>query len=389
MNLNKKLEVWVQNKLIRSTQQKSIVEFENRQKKPMFLYSLLFLSSFCIGLGVIAVIASNWQIIPPSLKLLFDFLLLATVGGGVYYARITNRSALTESLLVIYAVLVLASIGLIAQIFQLPSNGMQALLFWSVIISPLLLFSRQIWISFFWLPTCLISLFDTLLDIEWFRNQIETFIELFPGAVSYILLLLFVILYRLFLASRAFSHPLTSAFRWWAVMIFALYVLYSDIWGRELFYPRLISYNGKIVPDVGFYKLLVWLGLSLLTGAFCLFNIRKKGRYWALALFIVLDYALIAQFLPNTKLVFQIWGALQMLSVLSLCAVYAYNANRSALLNWISALMALRFFIIYVQVFGSLMTTGMGLIISGVVFLALAYIWYKIKNTTALAGEAK
>lgn len=389
MNLNKKLEVWVQNKLISSTQQKSIVEFETRQKKPMFLYSLLFLSSFCIGLGVIAVIASNWQMIPPSLKLLVDFLLLAMVGGGAFYARINNRSALTETLLIIYAVLVLASIGLIAQIFQLPSNGGRALLFWSVIISPLLLFSRQPWISFFWLPICLISLFDTLLEIDWFRNRIETFIAFFPGAISYFQLFLFVVLYRLLSASRAISHPITSAFRWWAILFLVVYVLTFDIMGRELFYPSLAFYDEKIVPDVGFYKLLVWLGLALLTGAFCLFNLRKNGKYWALVLFILLDYALIAQLLPNTKLAFGIWGALQTLSVLGLCAVYAYNTSRPALLNWMSALMALRFFIIYIQVFGSLLTTGMGLIISGVVFLALAYGWYKIKNATALTGEAK
>lgn len=112
---------------------------------------------------------------------------------------------------------------------------------------------------------------------------------------------------------------------------------------RPRYFRKRFFRNCPTETGTGLNKLLVWLSLALLTGAFCWFNTRRGGKYWSLALFVVLDFSLIAQLLPDNETVFKIWGALQSLSLLFLAAVYAYAANRFRLQQWISGFIALRF----------------------------------------------
>lgn len=378
MNISKKLDLWTTEKLISEPQKKAIIEFETKMRRPLFLYALLFLSSFCIGLGMIAVIASNWQIIPQHVKLVVDFILLAMLGGGIFYARINNKNFLMEALLILYAILILASIGLIAQVFQLPSHGYRAFLFWAVLVSPLMYFSKKALLSFIWLPVFTVSLYDLLYEFSWFSDIINRFDNMFPAALQFITILFFVSLYRMVFKKYFNMAPITNAFKYWAIILIASYVVMMDIFSMDVFHPYYRHWAGEESHTL--YNLLLWVSLVALTGAFCWFNRRRQGHYWALALFILVDFSLIAKILPINREVFALWGAVLTLSMLSLVSVYGYKRNNIKLLNLASVLMALRFFIVYIQVFGSLLTTGLGLISSGLVFLIIAYIWQKLRT---------
>lgn len=285
-----------------------------------------------------------------------------------------------------YALLVLAGIGLIGQIYQLAAHGLQALLFWAVVVLPLLPFARRAWLPFLWLPVLAVSLFDYLYDYPWFSQAFQSFDRLFPGAWQFILILSAAALYRIFSSGRVAFGPLSEALGWWTLFVVVVYVFCADFFGRDIF-ENVFCQNCPTETGTGLNRLLVWLSLALLTGAFCWFNTRRGGKYWSLALFVVLDFSLIAQLLPDNETVFKIWGALQSLSLLFLAAVYAYTANRVRLQQWISGFIALRFFAAYVQVFGSLLTTGFGLIVSGLVLFAVAYAWINWRRISALAGR--
>lgn len=147
MNIEKKLDVWTKEKLITDIQKKAVLAYEERLKSRSLLYTLLFLGGFCLGLGIISLIAYNWQDISPAVKLVIYFVMLAATGGAAVSASFGSRRLLSETLLFVYALLVLAGIGLIGQIYQLAAHGLQALLFWAVVVSPLLPFARRAWLD--------------------------------------------------------------------------------------------------------------------------------------------------------------------------------------------------------------------------------------------------
>ena len=79
MNIEKKLDVWTKEKLITGAQKKAVLEYEERLKSRSLLYTLLFLGGFCFGLGIISLIAYNWQDISPAAKLVIYFVMLRRI----------------------------------------------------------------------------------------------------------------------------------------------------------------------------------------------------------------------------------------------------------------------------------------------------------------------
>lgn len=377
MNISKKLEIWTQEKLISEPQKQAIVEFEMKTKRPMFLYVLLFLSSFCIGLGILAIIASNWQIIPANAKLFGDFAILASLAGGIYYACQNNKNFLREALILLYAIMILASIGLIAQIFQLVPHGYRAYLFWAVMAAPLLYFSKKAVLSFIWLPVFIASLLDFLDDFAWFSKFIRRFDNMFPGALLFLSIVFLVSIYVFIIKRYYKSSALALAFRSWAIILIVAFVISMDIFSIEIFNPYYRSWTGETTHVLS--NLLLWGVAGGLLAGYGYYN-RRQGAYWATALLLMSVFSFIANILPQNRDAYALWGAMLTLSMLGLASVYAYRQNNIKLLNLASVLMAVRFFIIYIQVFGSLLTTGLGLISTGIVFLVIAYIWQKLRT---------
>lgn len=381
MNIEKKLNLWVEKNLMEDSQKQAILKYEANIKNRALLYMFLFLGGFCLCLGIISLIAYNWQIVPSAIKLIACFMILAGLGGAAVVSLLDNRQLLSETLLWVYALLLLGSIGLISQIYQLTAHGAQALLFWTIIIIPLLPFVRRVWLPFFWLPMFAVSLLDVLFDYAWFSQSFEAFERAFPGAWQIALLLFSVSSYRLLADGGDSFLPLSNAFKIWTLFLLTGYVVYADIWGLEIFKDS--------AEKGGLLGLTVWLSLTCLTGAFCWFNVCRGNRYWSLALFVVLDFALVARLLPKNETLFSIWGAMQSLSLLVLAFIYACRKNRLGLQKWLMSLIALRFFIIYIQVFGNLLYTGVGLFFSGLILLAAVYGWLNRSRLTTFVKRGR
>jgi uncharacterized membrane protein len=132
--IKKKLEEWLNHHLIDEKTYLTIKEYEEKQKevssKKLILWVFL-IAGFSIGLGMISIVAANWELIPALLKFIFILGLHGAFGFlYLWFYKKHKNIYVQEILLVIFAFLFLAEIALTAQVFQLQGETYQALFFW-------------------------------------------------------------------------------------------------------------------------------------------------------------------------------------------------------------------------------------------------------------------
>lgn len=389
MNLQKKLAVWQQENLITREQGEKIAAFEKNGRKPVLSWALLALACFCILLGVVSVISANWQEIAPEYKLFLDFVLLIGTAAAVFKMYLSGRDIWFEWLLLFFAGLILASIGLIAQIYQIQPEGLRGYLLWSVLAFPIMLFSRKIVLPLVWLPVFMLSLIDALNDMRFFERILEILQKTFPFAISIAGILVFSFIYRLLAVHfRTRLAAQIKAMKFWLVFDISVLVIVMDFGAGDVFGSMLLS---QLFDNYSWASVIVICGLILGTVGFGYFSYKYNySRLLTCILAILLGFSLVYNTLPENKDVLNIWGFLLSMSVLSCLVAYALIKSRMKLLNLSTALMALRFFIVFLQVFGSLLMTGVGLIVCGVVFLGIICLWRKLHlNSLISVKESK
>ena len=116
--LENKLTLWEQQKLISPTQKQQILAFETQNKRPHLLTALFSLGIFILSLGIISLIAANWDEISGTVKLTIDFILLAALAAGTIVADARGKIFWKEAGILALFLMTIASIGLISQVFQ-------------------------------------------------------------------------------------------------------------------------------------------------------------------------------------------------------------------------------------------------------------------------------
>ena len=373
MKLESTLSDWQKHNLITQSQKEAILEYENQVKKPLLFYSLLFLSSFCICIGLIALIAANWEVIPQYIKLISAYVLLSGVGAGIYFSRTSNKIYLYEGLIISFALLILGTIGLVGQIYHLPSQGLQAVLFWSVLTFPLMFITQRPLFPALWLFGFSLSILDFFHQTPQLRAVLETLFEPHQNIGFCITLTFLLFIWQSLKLTQ--QKALLTALHGWIIALFASFALWLDVIGLGWEY-RTTTFS---VAQWQIYG----VSLALFLVLWKLSSIKRTSLAF-ICLSILYGYTFFANILPKGE---DIFSALMMLSLLSVVGIFAYQNHHMRLFKTISILLALRFFGIYCEVFGSLLTTGLGLITSGVIFLSLA--WYGRKLSTHFLQSMK
>lgn len=115
-----------------------------------WLMILAYFAAFLIGLGIIALVAANWEQIPNNIKLGGAIVLMIANASAVILSMKFKKNILTQVLCGVFAALIMAVIGLIGQIFQLRSDVSGACLLWALCAWPLFLITpRLLWL---WIP---------------------------------------------------------------------------------------------------------------------------------------------------------------------------------------------------------------------------------------------
>jgi uncharacterized membrane protein len=357
MPLDQQLRRWQNAELISPEQVERIRAFEKHRERPTVLYAITGLAALAIAIGLVSIVAANWDLIPGRMKLALDAIAVVALGQGVVHLRSREPAWLEEVALIAHYGLVLASIALIGQVYQLGGNLAQALLAWSVLTLPMMALSRSARVGLLWLVG---------LEVSYFVNLSK----LAEGGQSW--------------ADHAFA----------AVYFAPLAVLAagSSAWlrRRRPVYARVLRGAGWVqlvamasLASFAFYDALAraertpWLvvGVSLLgTAGLCLATPgTREGRAQRSLLAVTFACSHLPLFMPHGK--WPIGAAGAFIVTFACVALVAHRKGRPALLHLATALIGLRLIAIYFEVFGTLLDTGVGLVSGGLLTLFLTWVW--------------
>lgn len=373
MSTRAKLEEWHAAGLLsaESVQQILLYEEQRHRRRPYLLYAVGGLGALAVGAGILALVGSNWDAIPAGVKLAADLLLVAGLSAGA--ARAVERGAAwaREVLLILAYAVVLASIGLVSQVYHQGGEAWQALLVWSALCAPLMAYGRSAVTAGIWIiglqatyGAGLIALADV--DTPGDRDQFE---ELALG-LAYLAPLACLGLAgwsRLERARPQLSRALRG-FGWAELCVIASLAplhFYNDWRERSLGQLYAAFAAAALVTAVLFVR----------AGP----RGERRGEARA-AVRLVLVMALLASFAPFLVIGGDGWGPAAALAFIGFWAAVGwagYTLRRLSILNLATGMIGLRIVIIYVELFGSLLDTGLGLILGGLLTLGITWLWVR------------
>ena len=348
----------------------------SKDKHSIILYGLGGLGVFVFSLGIISIIASNWYEIKPSIKLFVYFILQSSFGVG--YLKLPSNKLLTkEALLHLFAIGWFGGLGLIAQIFQLSGGMWEPLAFWllltfaAALIVEIKLLPHLWWIIFF------IMLLFLLLDMLLLNHLILD---------VYIAITLFVIAVGFSASNQNLKIKLPTSFTEAAILYgFAIIIVYASIHGTILcYYANDLSdgFTYKSITEAIIDK-INWLYFPSLIVFFSMYfrapPLKPSIKKAIAALLVIINlFVSLPIYLPfmQNKVCGALWFILLWLCVAWNSVLLSYkNFYHLAVI-----IIILRFILIYIEIFYDLLFTGAGLIISGLLFLIMAFLWGKYQK---------
>ncbi len=377
MSFDTKLATWVGAGLLSADQAAAISAYERNAapaRRSWALYGIAGVGIAALATGIISLVAANWSDISAPVKLAVYFLVQAGVGGALWVRR-DRHGVGRETLLVAFMLLLLAGIGLFAQIYNLHSDGWQGLRFWLAMCLPLTLLARGRLAAHLWLIgfgiTAVIWAGADVGGMHGERRLVQA-----SGWIY-----LFAALGLWAGPSRVPVHFVQAARSWSLAMLLPVgTALGSVLWHGQF------DDTGGMVRAMAF----PWLGAVVTVCALLGSRGHAPTRYlWAMAGLVVASTVF-----WSLPLVIPFSGAQPLASAASFMVIWAFAAVAAVakgdrrLFDAASVVMALRIIVVYFEVFGSLAATGIGLVLSGGVILGVAWIWHRYRDHLARSLEA-
>jgi|GEM_PF-4163017 Predicted membrane protein len=368
--IQKMLQEWQSNGLISDSQQQNILAFENAKPKTRWgQLGFVLLGCGTVILGIISIIASNWQMIPDAVKLVTSFVLMLTLAGSIYKFRDHKSVTLTDGLRALYALYCFGMIGLIAQIYHLEGDGYKTGLLWCALTVLIISQSKNYLVPMLWcfiFGTCfLIGLNNHPWADLYVTNPLAFFI-------------LTVTLAVFGLKSIDRDSTLQSSFTWCTFLAWMIGLCLSSVSfrGETFMGTKFASYN--------FSNYLIEYVLSIIVAACLMLNaeFKKSEKIALLASLVVANILLSFNFMAKEHYIFLILGALLCLSA---WAFFFISRQMFRHFNFVIILMGYKVFEFFIRKFKTLLATGFGLILMGV--LVLAVIWAWSKNRTKIEAR--
>ncbi len=379
MNMDSKLAQWEKAGLIDAATRERIAAFERSAAKPILLYALGGLGAVTVATGIISVVASNWDAIDKGAKLSADLVLGVALSVGIYKSVQGGQRWFSEILAGIFYGYVLASLALLGQIYQQGTPPHQALLIWSASTIPVMLIVRTPLLGFLWLAGLLWTHIAT--SIYFFENLHQSGTAELNFLVVSVAVSLFV--YLIIPRIPWFSRHRPAVSSTWTSTLW--FILTSGGFVSHFLYYVAIHHDDRPGWSLGVVALVISVLIAVMSRLYPTAPPRAiLGQRLVLG-FIALT------FIVGTTATRDAWpagGAVLQIILLALTAFTVLQLGRIRLFNVLTGFIALRILIMYFEIFGSMLGTGVALTSGGILTLFLAWIWWrKSPEMAARLGE--
>jgi uncharacterized membrane protein len=378
MNLDRRLARWEEAGLIDGATRARIRAFEQSQRAPVALYALGVLGAGTLALGVLSVIAANWDGIPGTVKLGGDLLIGVALAVATYVAVRRGLGWPAEVLITLFYGFTLASIALVGQVYQLTAPMYQALLAWSAATLPLVLLGRSQALAAFAMAgiavthAMSVSPLIEFLDPGGGANSDLWATVLFASPLVYVPLARMPWLLR----NRPVFSRTVIVLAWIAVLVFGFALQFG--WYIAVERDHVLGWSLVATAAVAAAIILA------LPRLYPHMEARPRRGLAAIVAFAWITL-LLSSAIPRPRAA--VVGAVLQVVWLGLFAWTSIQLALVRAFNVLTALIALRVLGIYFEVFGSLLSTGLGMITGGALTLVVGWLWHR--KTAALAARLR
>jgi uncharacterized membrane protein len=389
MRLDRRLERWRAADLVSADQAAAIRAFEAAHGTSATLWvvwGLLAAGGVAMAVGVIAIVAANWKEIPDAVKLAACGLLMLGTLAGAWRASRSAHTWPRDLFLLLHALLPLAMIGLVAQIYHLTGPAWRTMLLCAALALPVVALASRSLHTDLLLGYLVIGVASLVDDVEWLRRIFVTsrvggwHLAVTGGLVA-------MLLARV-LAGRGAAGPAAALGRWGVALVgvpLAAFGFFGWAW---------------LLPARGERHGYVALAVLLAVGAPVLRRLLGPRPSRAAAVAALLAAALLALpvFLPVMEWrqaesgwpgTWPLWAMFVLFCAFA--AALALAAASAGNRRWISVAtfaLAVRVVVFYLDVWADLMGTGVSLVATGLVICGVAVGWWRVNRALLATGTA-
>lgn len=380
----RKIAQWHDAGLIDAATRDRLLAYETAHARPLVLWAISGIGALAIGLGLVSVIAANWEDIPGLLRLAVHLALIAGMLGVLWWreARLAEDSPWSvEALVFVTAALGLTFFGHIGQVYQTSSPLWQPLAVWLALFAPLLLLMGRSW------PTALAVLggavwcaWEYVDAVKGYNAPPETNFDSLMMRLGFI-----TALPVMFAPVAALCRERSARPDFWR-RLEQLALVYA-VAGAS--FACAFASGGGFLKEVmawAWWGIATCSGVALVAGFGVLFARRSLSGRMAGAIIVgsgvVLPLAATVNELPAP-------AALLFMALWAGIAAAALVAQWRGVFQLAVGVIALRLIILSFELAADLLTSGFGLILSGVMILGVAWVAVRVSKRFAPSGEVE
>ena len=359
MRLKRKVKHWVADGLISAEQGDGICRYEGQKLHDKLFNSLRYAGYFAILLGVALVIASNWDVFGAYTKL-FSHLAINTVLAFAVWKWRDNpeRKGLREIAVYFLCGLTLTLLALIGQTFQLQGALRGLWTIWVALISGfVIMIGKNPRIASLWCLALAVAIYlnaEILIDLT--PEYLAFFSCLFLATGGVLILYMF--------ARSKILQKLNEEISDKLAVLCGVAAILGGAAASFIFYEG----SGDMIAGLDINVSLFYIILSLMVAAVILMTLtahrlnRENDLIWvfaASAAFMFLPF-----YIPFESAAL---AAMHFIAFMVLLGFIAAKSGHDVLLSLALFAVSARLFIVFLELFGSMLSTGVGLIIAGIV----------------------